>query len=76
MREHFFEQRCLNEKLETVLKLIIQSEQATGAIRDEELYQRLEAEHEIGENEALDLLVQLMKKGLIDSYGNGIRISV
>jgi HEAT repeat protein len=75
MREHFFEQGCLNEKLETVLKVIIHLEQAAGAVRDEELYQRLEAEHEIGEDEALDLLVQLMKKGLIDSYGNATRAS-
>lgn len=76
LKEYSHEQMCLNEKMETVLNVIIEIEQSTGTVRDEKLYQKLAIKHEIEEDEGLDILVQLMKQGLIDSLNNGYRISV
>jgi HEAT repeat protein len=76
MEEYSLEQRGLNEKMETVLSMIIKFEQASGAVRDEVLYPALASEHEIGDDEALDVVIQLMKIGLIDSLENGYRVSV
>ena len=38
MKEYSREQMCLNKKMETVLNVIIEMEQESGAVRDEELY--------------------------------------
>ncbi len=65
MRDHSREQKDLNEKLETTLHVISMMEQASGIVRDEELYRILSSEHGIGEDEALGLILQLMKKSLI-----------
>ena len=77
MKEYSRKQMYLNEKMETVLNVIIEMEQASSIVRDEELYSILNSEHGIGEDEALDLILQLMKRRLIDSYMDGCtRISV
>jgi len=65
MRDHSREQKDLNEKLETALQVISKIEQASGIIRDEELYRILSLEHGIGDDEAVGLILQLLKKGLI-----------
>ncbi len=69
--EQIREHREFSEKMETVLNVIVKMEQASGAVRDEELYRVLASGYEIGEDESLDLLVQLMKKGLIHSSRSG-----
>ena len=65
LKETSQRQSQLNESLKLALGVISELEQTSDMVRDEEIYQVLGVEHGISEDEVLDLLIGLMRKGLI-----------
>jgi replicative DNA helicase Mcm len=59
--------KSLRDKLQIVLSTLIDMEKATGIVKDEELYERVEKEYDITNAEAAKLLGQLAKDGTIYS---------
>lgn len=57
--------KSLRDKLQVVLSTIFEMERATGIVKDEELYERLERDFDIPRIEADRLVDQLMRDGTI-----------
>ena len=65
MREHSQEQSRLIVQLLKALAVISEMEEASGIVENAGYYRVLSTEHDIDEDRAIDLLVQLMRKGLV-----------
>ena len=59
--------RSLQNKLQRVLSVLTEMERATGLVKDEDLYQRLEEEHNMSRSEAGRLIRILLRDGTIYS---------
>ena len=70
MEEESQRQSHLNESMKLALGVISELEQASGMVRDDELYRALEG-HGISEDEVWDLLIGLMRKGLVHRPRHG-----
>ena len=65
LKETSRRQSHLNENLKLALEVISELEQASDMVRDDEIYQALTVDHGLSEDEVLDLLLGLMRKGLV-----------
>jgi len=63
--------KSLRDRLQFVLSTIIDMEKATGMVRDEDLYERLQKEYDINRDEASRLVGQLVKDGTVYSPSAG-----
>jgi len=59
--------KSLRDKLQIILSTLIEMEKATGMVKDEELYERVEKEFDISNAEAARLIGQLARDGTIYS---------
>jgi len=59
--------KSLQDKLQKVLAVLTEMERATGTVKDEDLFQRLEEDHNISRGEAARLLATLSRDGTIFS---------
>lgn len=67
LKERSAKQCKVNRQLEKVLEVVGMLENESGDVPDEDLYRVLSAEHGIDEDEAVGLVVQLIKEGLVSS---------
>ena len=59
--------KSLRDKLQVVLSVIVEADRAGEMIRDEELYERVERDYDVGRSEAERLLNQLVRDGMVYS---------
>lgn len=63
--------KSLRDKLQVVLSSIVEAEKETGMVGEEELYEKLRREYDIGREEAYRLLGQLTREGTVYSPKQG-----
>ncbi|MFB0543327.1 MAG: AAA family ATPase, partial [Candidatus Bathyarchaeia archaeon] len=59
--------KSLQNQLQRILSVLVEMERATGLVRDEDLYQRLEEDYNIGRGDAARLIRILLRDGTIYS---------
>lgn len=63
--------KSLRDKLRAVLSSITDAEKEVGMVSEQELYEKLQKEYDIGRDEAYRLLGQLTKEGTVYSPKQG-----